>query len=98
MNLQYTGSLENESPTRMLPLDQRKILFSRNGVNDQISALSKLWADLKYEWIPYRQPPQSEDLSIAGAVETWCERSYMVLDDLNYLLSLEHHKVIIHID
>ena len=77
----------------MLPLDQRLIPFNRNGVKENISGLNKLWGDLKYEWIPYRVPPKIEDLSVAGASETWCERSCMIINDLDFLLSLPHHKV-----
>ena len=79
--------------TEMLPLDQRFIPYNRNGVKDNVSGLNKLWADLKYEWIPYRVPPKIEDLSVAGASETWCERSCMIINDLDFLLSLPHHKV-----
>ena len=95
MNSHGTKSEDNELPSRMLPLEQRKISFSQNGVNNEISAINKLWADLSYEWIPFRPPPQLQDLSIAGASETWCERSTMIIEDLDYLLRLPYHKVII---
>ena len=94
MSSQRTKSSDNELAARVLPLDQRTISFSRNGVKDKISAINKLWADLEYEWIPYRPPPQAQDLSVDGALETWCERSHLILEDLEYLLSLPYHKVI----
>ena len=76
-----------------LSLDQRTVPYSNNGVTNRISALHKLWANSNYEWVPYRPPPKYHNLSIAGASETWCERSSMILDDLEYLLDLPHHKV-----
>ena len=82
-----------DSDMTMPPLDQRLISYNRNGVDEKISGLNKLWADLKYEWIPYRVPPRIEDLDIAGASETWCERSCMIVNDLDFLLNLPHHKV-----
>ena len=94
MNFHETKSVENGLSTRILPLDQRKISFSRNGVKDDISAINKLWAELTYEWIPYRPPPHPQDLSVAGASETWCERSQMIIEDLDHLLRLPYHKVI----
>ena len=94
------GSLVTEEPSGgelspgALPLDRRTYAFDRNGIKDQIPALHKLWADLSREWIPYRPPPYTEEeLSIPGATETWCERSLFVIDDLDHLLSLPHHKV-----
>lgn len=94
MNSLGTKRADNEMPACMLPLDQRQISFSRNGVKDEISAINKLWADLQYEWIPYRPPPQPQDLSVAGASETWSERSKMIIEDLDHLLRLPYHKVI----
>ena len=76
-----------------LPLDQRTVPHSTNGVTDRIPAIHKLWANLNYEWVPYRPPPKGNHLSIAGASETWCERASMILVDLDYLLDLPHHKV-----
>ena len=85
---------ENPDDTNStLPLDQRTVPHSTNGVTDRIPALHKLWANLHYEWVPYRPPPKGHHLSIAGASETWCERASMILDDLDYLLDLPHHKV-----
>ena len=92
MNSPYAESLDNELPSRSLPLDQRTYPFSRNGVRDQVSALNKLWADLNHEWIPYRPPLHSQELSVPGAAEAWCERSLFILDDLDFLLSLPHHQ------
>ena len=77
-----------------LPLDQRTYAFNRNGIRDKIPALHKLWANLSRGWVPYRPPPYTEEeLSIPGAIETWCERSLFVIDDLDHLLGLPHHKV-----
>ena len=94
------SSLVTEQPSRgemspdALPLDRRTYAFNRNGIKDQIPALHKLWANLSREWVPYRPPPYTEEeLSIPGATETWCERSLFVIDDLDHLLSLPHHKV-----
>ena len=94
MNSPQVELSENELSPQSLPLDQRTYPFSRNGVKDQVSALNKLWADLNHEWIPYRPPPHSQELSVTGAAKTWCERSLFILDDLDFLLSLPHHKVI----
>ena len=87
MNPPQVERSENELSPRSLPLDQRTYPFSRNGVKDQVSALNKLWADLNHEWIPYRPPPHSQELSVTGAAKTWCERSLFILDDLDFLLS-----------
>lgn len=93
MSYQNVQNPDHHITTEMLPLDQRFIPYNRNGVQEKISGLNKLWADLKYEWIPYRVPPQIEDLNVAGASETWCERSCMIINDLDFLLNLPHHKV-----
>lgn len=92
MSHQRARNVDNNQASEMHPLDQRLISYNRNGVNEKISGLNKLWADLKYEWIPYRVPPRVEDLNVAGAAETWCERSCMIVSDLEFLLGLPHHK------
>ena len=79
--------------SKNIPLDQRLIPYNRSGVKDNISGLNKVWAELKYEWIPYIKPPKIEDLNVVGASETWCEGANMVTNDLNFLLKLPHHKV-----
>ena len=76
-----------------VPLDKQLIPYDRNCVKEQIPALHKLWVDV-HDWVPYRAPPFSEyELEIPGARETWCERAQLVLDDLDYILRLPHHKV-----
>ena len=83
----------NDFTSKTTPLDQRLIPCNRNGVKENVSGLNKLWAELKYEWIPYTQPPTIEDLNVVGAAETWCEGANMIINDLHFLLKLPHHKV-----
>ena len=83
----------NDFTSKTTPLDQRLIPCNRNGVKENISGLNKLWAELKYEWIPYIKPPKIEDLNVVGASETWCEGANMVTNDLNFLLKLPHHRL-----
>lgn len=80
------------STAQTLPLDKRLISYQNNGISKKITGIHKLWANLTYEWIPYRFPPKIEELDIVGASETWCEISTVVLDDLEFLLRLPHHK------
>ncbi len=69
-----------------LPLERREIHSAAvNGVHQTLPALHKAWAQNRV-WMAFKPPP----LDDTGLAE-WTERTAFVLDDLDFLLELDHH-------
>jgi activating signal cointegrator complex subunit 2 len=74
-----------------VPLEDRKVQVSVNGIGRFIPALHSEWAAPR-EWIAYtRAPEPGQVLAVPGAKETWMERCGLVIDDLKALLSSPYH-------
>ena len=74
------------------PLENRTLPFTASNDNGiatrEVPALSKGWCAAR-DWMPFSPPPLTPE---AGDLDLWCERTRFVLADLDFLLSLEHHK------
>ncbi|XP_045500339.1 activating signal cointegrator 1 complex subunit 2 [Colias croceus] len=73
-----------------LPVDKVTISVSDSGVVQKIKALDPYWLQ-KRDLILYEKPPTGSGLVI-GAVDAWRSKMAIYLENLKWLLSLEHHK------
>ena len=79
------------APT-LVPLEQRKIATDhRNGLNSEVPAINKLWSVTR-TWTRYTCPPDTQEMMIPGAVDTWLAVASGVSADLTWLLRLQCHK------
>ncbi|XP_061719107.1 activating signal cointegrator 1 complex subunit 2 [Cydia pomonella] len=73
-----------------LPAERLLLSVSDSGVMRQIKALDPYWVESR-EMIVYESPPSGSGL-VLGAVDAWKARMEGYLEDLKWLLSLEHHR------
>ncbi|XP_063625710.1 activating signal cointegrator 1 complex subunit 2 [Cydia splendana] len=73
-----------------LPAERLLLSVSDSGVMRQIKALDPYWVESR-EMIVYESPPSGSGL-VLGAVDAWKTRMEGYLEDLKWLLSLEHYR------
>ncbi|XP_063365773.1 activating signal cointegrator 1 complex subunit 2 [Cydia amplana] len=73
-----------------LPAERLLLSVSDSGFMRQIKALDPYWVECR-EMIVYESPPSGSGL-VLGAVDAWKTRMDGYLEDLKWLLSLEHHR------
>ncbi|XP_059057637.1 activating signal cointegrator 1 complex subunit 2 [Achroia grisella] len=73
-----------------LPVDILTIPVTNAGVIQQVKALDTFWVE-KRDFILYESPPLGNAI-ILGAASAWKSKMEVYLDNLKWLLSLEHHR------
>ncbi|XP_053611011.1 activating signal cointegrator 1 complex subunit 2 isoform X2 [Plodia interpunctella] len=73
-----------------LPVEKLVLSVKNAGVIRQIKALDPHWVE-KRQLTLYERPPAGNTL-VTGAISAWKEKMDMYLDDLKWMLGLEHHK------
>ncbi|KAI8439144.1 hypothetical protein MSG28_012999, partial [Choristoneura fumiferana] len=82
-------SVEFSNPDN-LPVERLTLSVSDAGVLRKIKALDPYWAEHR-EMMVYESPPSGSTL-LLGAVDAWKAKMRVYLEDLKWLLSLEHHR------
>ncbi|VVC95631.1 unnamed protein product [Leptidea sinapis] len=73
-----------------LPAEKLTISVRNGGILQEIKALSPYWVEKK-DLILYEGPPTGSNL-IPGSVGAWKSKMSIYLENLKWLLSLEHHR------
>ncbi|KAI5636566.1 CUE domain-containing protein [Phthorimaea operculella] len=73
-----------------LPVEDVTLTVNNEGVVRHIKALDPHWVENRQLTL-YEPPPSGSDL-VLGAAEAWRTRMKVYLEDLKWLLSLEHHR------
>ncbi|CAH4030227.1 unnamed protein product [Pieris brassicae] len=73
-----------------LPIENVTISTANDGVVQIIKALDPYWVEKK-NLILYEKPPTSSGM-IIGALDSWRSKMSLYLENLKWLLSLEHHR------
>ncbi|XP_050664663.1 activating signal cointegrator 1 complex subunit 2 [Leptidea sinapis] len=73
-----------------LPAEKLTISVRNGGILQEIKALSPYWVEKK-DLILYEGPPTGSNL-IPGSVGAWKSKISIYLENLKWLLSLEHHR------
>ncbi|XP_026756130.2 activating signal cointegrator 1 complex subunit 2 [Galleria mellonella] len=73
-----------------LPVELLSIAVTNAGIIQQIKALDPYWVE-KRELILYENPPSGNAI-VLGAISAWSTKMKVFLDNLKWLLSLEHHR------
>ncbi|XP_075980422.1 activating signal cointegrator 1 complex subunit 2 [Anticarsia gemmatalis] len=82
-------SVEFTNPEN-LPVERLSLSVTNAGVVQQIKALDPYWVE-KREMTLYERPPSFSTM-VLGAVDTWKARMEGYLEDMKWLLALEHHR------
>merc|ERR1719309_782110 len=77
--------------TALIPLEQRTIPITKNGVQKDAPALHKMWRTTR-SWTRYTAPPSATALQVPGAKDAWIYEAKKVDGDLTWLLRLPAHK------
>ncbi|KAJ8712099.1 hypothetical protein PYW07_004941 [Mythimna separata] len=73
-----------------LPVEKLTLSVTNAGVVQQIKALDPYWVE-KRELTIYERPPSGSTI-VLGAVDTWKVKMEAYLEDVKWLLSLEHYR------
>ncbi|XP_032519004.2 activating signal cointegrator 1 complex subunit 2 isoform X2 [Danaus plexippus] len=82
-------SVEFKNPDNS-PVESVTCCVSNDGVVQQIKALDPYWLE-KRELTLYERPPSGEEL-VVGALDAWKSKMQVYLENLKWLLGLEHHR------
>ncbi|XP_026741943.1 activating signal cointegrator 1 complex subunit 2 isoform X1 [Trichoplusia ni] len=73
-----------------LPVEKLTLSVKNTGVVQEIKALDPFWVEER-EFTIYERPPSGSTI-VLGAIDTWRNRMQGYLDDVKWLLSLEHYR------
>ncbi|CAG9564867.1 unnamed protein product [Danaus chrysippus] len=82
-------SVEFKNPDNS-PVENVTLCVSNDGVVQQIKALDPYWLE-KRDLTLYERPPSGEEL-VVGALDAWKSKMQVYLENLKWLLGLEHHR------
>lgn len=73
-----------------LPVEKLTLSVTNAGVIQQIKALDPYWVE-KRDMMLYERPPSGSTI-VLGAIDTWKTKMLGYLEDIKWLLSLEHYR------